>query len=60
MSCACRAAGMAPHRDGARLWEVAPRYWSTDGKSIADVAALFDSVYVSFYKGLRVPRARCF
>ena len=52
MSRACRAAGMAFHCDGARLWEVAPRYWSTDGKSLADVAALFDSVYVSFYKGL--------
>lgn len=44
--------GAAAHLDGARLWEAAPYYESTAGKSIADVAALFDSVYVSFYKGL--------
>ena len=36
------------HCDGARLLEVAPYY----GKSPAEVAALFDSVYISFYKGL--------
>jgi threonine aldolase len=35
--------------DGARLWEIEPFY---QGKSFADVAALFDSVYVSLYKGL--------
>jgi threonine aldolase len=52
MSRACRAAGVAFHCDGARLWEVAPHYETTAGKSLADIAALFDSVYVSFFKGL--------
>jgi len=36
------------HMDGARLWESQPFY----GRSHADISALFDSVYVSFYKGL--------
>jgi threonine aldolase len=36
------------HLDGARLWQVAPYY----GRSHAEIAALFDSVYVSFYKDL--------
>lgn len=40
------------HLDGARLWEVTPRYWTEAGKHLADVAAVFDSVYVSFYKGV--------
>jgi threonine aldolase len=44
--------GAAAHMDGARLWEAAPYYAATASKSIADVAALFDTVYVSFYKGL--------
>jgi threonine aldolase len=44
--------GAATHMDGARLWEAAPYYESTAAKSIADIADLFDSVYVSFYKGL--------
>jgi len=43
-----RAAGAAVHLDGARLWESAPHY----GRSPGEVAALFDSVYVSLYKGL--------
>ena len=43
-----RESGAAAHLDGARLWESTPFY----GKSPAEVAALFDSVYVSFYKGL--------
>ena len=43
-----RATGAALHLDGARLWEAAPHY----GRSHAEIAALFDSVYVSFYKGL--------
>ena len=37
------------HMDGARLWEALSFY---PDKSYADVAALFDSVYVSFYKGI--------
>ena len=36
------------HLDGARIWESQPFY----GRSLAEIAALFDSVYVSFYKGL--------
>ncbi len=43
-----RAGGAAFHLDGARLWEAAPGY----GRSPAEVAALCDTVYVSFYKGL--------
>jgi threonine aldolase len=43
-----RRTGAAVHLDGARLWESAPFY----RKSPAQVAALFDTVYVSFYKGL--------
>lgn len=47
-----RARGGATHLDGARLWEAAPYYAETASKSIVDVAGLFDTVYVSFYKGL--------
>jgi threonine aldolase len=47
-----RDRGAAVHLDGARLWEAAPYYATTQQKSLADVATLFDSVYVSFYKGL--------
>lgn len=43
-----RARGVAAHMDGARLWEAAPYY----GRDYAEVAGLFDSVYVSFYKGI--------
>ena len=43
-----RATGAAVHLDGARLWEAAPHY----GRTHAEIASLFDSVYVSFYKGL--------
>jgi threonine aldolase len=45
---AVRARGAAVHLDGARLWECTPFY----RRSPADVCALFDTVYVSFYKGL--------
>lgn len=44
----CRAQGIRLHLDGARLPEVLPYY----GKSAAEVCALFDSVYLSFYKGI--------
>ncbi len=40
--------GAATHMDGARLWESGPYY----DRSYAEIAAPFDSVYVSFYKGL--------
>lgn len=43
-----RSRGAAAHMDGARLWEAAPAY----GREYAEVASLFDSVYVSFYKGI--------
>jgi threonine aldolase len=43
-----RSRGAAVHLDGARLWETRPFY----ARSYADIAALFDSVYVSLYKTL--------
>ncbi len=43
-----RSKGIACHLDGARLWEAAPFY----RRSHAEIACQFDSVYVSFYKGL--------
>jgi threonine aldolase len=43
-----RARGAAVHLDGARLWESAAGY----GQPPGEIAALFDTVYVSFYKGL--------
>jgi len=43
-----RRRGAAVHLDGARLWECTPAY----ARSPAEIAALFDTVYVSFYKGL--------
>ncbi len=42
----CRSRKIHLHLDGARVWQVAPAY----GRSLAEIAALFDSVYVSFYK----------
>ncbi len=44
----CHKQGIPLHFDGARLWEAAAGY----GRSLAEVASLADSVYVSFYKGL--------
>ena len=43
-----RERGAAVHLDGARLWEASAGY----DRSPAEVAALFDTVYVSFYKGI--------
>jgi len=40
--------GAAVHLDGARLWESAAGY----DRPLAEIAALFDTVYVSFYKGV--------
>lgn len=45
---ACRERGLPLHLDGARLWESVDHL----GHSLAEVVALADSVYVSFYKGL--------
>lgn len=44
----CREQGIHLHMDGARLWEAAAGY----GRTPAEVAAGFDSVYVSLYKGI--------
>jgi threonine aldolase len=41
-----RESGIPTHLDGARLWECRPFY----GREYAEIAQLFDSVYVSFYK----------
>ncbi len=43
-----REQNIAIHLDGARLWECQPFY----GREYAEIAGLFDSVYVSFYKVL--------
>ncbi len=43
-----RDTGIATHLDGARIWESAPYY----DRSYAEIGALFDTVYVSLYKGL--------
>ena len=44
----CHEQNIHLHMDGARLWEAASGF----GKSVAEIAAGFDSVYVSFYKGI--------
>jgi len=44
----CRERAIPLHFDGARLWEAAAGY----GLAEAELAALADSVYVSYYKGL--------
>ena len=43
-----RERGIPLHMDGARLWDAAPYY----DRPHAAIAALFDTVYVSFYKAL--------
>lgn len=48
LSAWCRSRGVPLHFDGARLWEASAHY----GRPLAEMAALADSVYVSFYKGL--------
>jgi threonine aldolase len=44
----CRTRNIALHFDGARIWE--SQLWF--GRPLAQIAALADSLYVSFYKGL--------
>ncbi|GAB3243265.1 beta-eliminating lyase-related protein [Kineococcus gypseus] len=46
---AARERGMRVHLDGARLWETTTHF----GHRLEEIAALADSVYVSFYKSLR-------
>ncbi|MEP7102146.1 MAG: beta-eliminating lyase-related protein [Burkholderiales bacterium] len=48
LQAAAQARGIRLHMDGARLWESAAFY----GKTHAEIAAGFDSVYVSLYKGI--------
>jgi threonine aldolase len=48
ISAFCRENGIRLHLDGARLFEILPFYQ----KTAAEICALFDSVYVSFYKGI--------
>ncbi len=43
-----RERGAAVHLDGARLWEASAGYARTPG----EIAGLFDTAYVSFYKGI--------
>ncbi len=45
---AARERDAVVHLDGARLWECGPHF----GRGLAEIAALADSVYVSFYKSL--------
>lgn len=49
LSSLARDRGIRLHMDGARLWE-AREFFAP--KSLAEVCAPFDSVYVSFYKGI--------
>ena len=44
-----RAGGAAVHMDGARLWEAQTFYQ----RPFAEIAGLFDTVYLSLYKGLQ-------
>ncbi|MFC4017187.1 threonine aldolase family protein [Micromonospora sp. GCM10011542] len=46
---AMRDRGAAIHLDGARLWEAQTYY----ARPFAEITALFDTVYVSLYKGLQ-------
>jgi threonine aldolase len=48
LSTAARELGVPLHVDGARIWESQPFY----DRPLAEIAALADTVYVSFYKGL--------
>lgn len=48
LSAACRERGVPLHVDGARLWESQPWF----DRPLSEIAALADSLYVSFYKGL--------
>lgn len=45
---AARARGIRLHLDGARIWEAQAAY----DRPFKELGALFDSIYVSFYKGI--------
>mmetsp|Transcript_8264 Transcript_8264/g.10484 ORF Transcript_8264/g.10484 Transcript_8264/m.10484 type:complete len:454 (-) Transcript_8264:390-1751(-) len=44
----CKKENIKYHCDGARIFEASAGY----GKSVSDLAEPFDSIYISFYKGL--------
>jgi len=48
LSVACHERDIPLHFDGARIWEAQPFF----DRPFAEIAALANSVYVSFYKGL--------
>ncbi len=48
LSATARERGVPLHADGARIWESVP-HWD---RTLAEAADLFDSMYVSLYKGL--------
>lgn len=48
ISAYCRDSGIRLHLDGARILETLPYY----GKSVEEICSLFDSVYLSMYKGI--------
>lgn len=48
ISAHCKENGIKLHLDGARLFEILPYY----NKTAVEICQLFDSVYVSFYKGI--------
>jgi threonine aldolase len=47
MTAYCKERGIRTHLDGARLYECLPYYQKTP----SEVGELFDSIYISFYKG---------
>ena len=49
LSAVARSRAIRLHMDGARLWEAREAYAP---RSLAQICALFDSIYVSFYKGI--------
>ncbi len=51
MCATARERGAAAHLDGARLWQCTSYY----ERSLDEIAGLFDTVYVSFYKDLGAP-----
>ena len=48
IAASCKEKGIKLHLDGARLFEILPYY----NKTAVEISNLFDSVYVSLYKGI--------
>lgn len=55
LSATARETDVPLHADGARIWESQPHF----GRSLAEIADLVDSMYVSFYKGLGALSGAC-